>query len=70
METMHDSDELVFLYKLVRGQTGSSYACKVAASMGIEKSIIERGSEVTELISKNKPVTRKDSPTMEKQQKA
>ncbi len=65
MDTLHDNDDLVFLYKLIRGVTCSSYACKVAAAMGIERSIIDRGSEVTELISQNKPVTRRDSPAME-----
>ncbi len=65
MDTLHDENELVFLYKLIRGQAHSSYACKVAAAMGIDSSIIERGSEVTELISGNRPVTRRESPTME-----
>ncbi len=65
MSTLHDKDELVFLYKLIQGVTCSSYACKVAAAMGIERSIIDRGSEVTELISQNKPVTRRESPAME-----
>lgn len=69
MDTVHDDNDLVFLYKLIRGQTSSSYACKVAAAMGIEQSIVERGSEVTELISRNQPVTRKDSPAMEQQHK-
>ena len=46
MDTLHDDNELVFLYQLVRGQTGSSYACKVAAAMGMDESIVQRGAEV------------------------
>ncbi len=65
MDTLHENNELIFLYKLTCGVTQSSYACKVAAAMGIDSSIIQRGSEVTELISGNKPVTRRESPAME-----
>ena len=46
MDTVQDEDELVFLYQLVRGKTDTSYACHVAASMGLDPAIVKRGVQV------------------------
>ena len=68
MDTLQDKDELVFLYQLVKGSTSSSYACQVAAAMGLPASVIARGVQVTEMVSQNKPIPRADAASIVKQQ--
>lgn len=46
METLHDGEELVFLYQLVDGHTSSSYASHIASQVGLPQEIIKRGTEV------------------------
>ena len=69
MDCLQDGDELVFLYQLVEGQTTSSYACQVAAAMGLSPKVVARGAQVTDLISRNKPIPKMDAPSSDKQQK-
>ncbi len=69
MDCLQDKDELVFLYQLVIGQTTTSYACQVAAAMGIPREVISRGAQVTDLISRNQPVPKMDAVSIEKQNK-
>ena len=47
MDCLREGDELVFLYQLVRGRTDTSYACHVAAMMGLPNEIVQRGTEVS-----------------------
>ncbi|WAR24393.1 MSH5-like protein, partial [Mya arenaria] len=42
LESLHNGEELVFLYQLVEGHTSSSYACHVAAKAGLPPAIIRR----------------------------
>jgi DNA mismatch repair protein MSH5 len=69
MDTLQDKDELVFLYQLIQGSTGASYACQVAAAMGLPSAVIDRGTQVTDLVSRNLPIPRTDTASVDKQQK-
>ena len=69
MDTLQDEDELVFLYQLVQGSTSASYACQVAAAMGLPPKLIARGTQVTDLVSRNQPIPRIDTASIAKQQK-
>ena len=68
MDCLQDKDELVFLYQLVKGQCNSSYACQVAAAMGLPPKVIARGAQVTDLISRNEPIPKINAASMDKQQ--
>ncbi len=67
MDTLQDKDELVFLYQLVQGSTSTSYACQVAAAMGIPPKVIARGTQVTDLVSRNLPIPSLDSASADKE---
>ena len=49
MDCLRDGEDLVFLYQLVWGQTDTSYACHVAAMMGLPKELVERGAKVNSI---------------------
>lgn len=61
METIHDGDELLFLYQLIEGHTSSSYASHIASQAGLPQEIVKRGTEVSDLIRQNKPIHRVDT---------
>eukprot|EP00058_Branchiostoma_floridae_P015897 XP_002601385.1 hypothetical protein BRAFLDRAFT_103449 [Branchiostoma floridae] len=67
METIQDGEQLVFLYQLVDGVADSSYACTIAAQVGLPSELISRGAEVSELIRTNQPVHRVDTASTETQ---
>ncbi|XP_060592976.1 mutS protein homolog 5-like [Ruditapes philippinarum] len=67
LETLHNGEELVFLYQLVEGHTSSSYACHVATQAGLPSTIVKRGTEVSQLIRQCKPVQRRDTVATETQ---
>ncbi|XP_060085682.1 mutS protein homolog 5-like [Ylistrum balloti] len=69
MDTIHDEEELLFLYQLKEGHTSSSYASYIASQSGLPEEIVKRGVEVCELIKDNKPVHRVDSPGVDVQYK-
>ena len=46
MDTLRDGDELVFLYQLVPGLSDISYACHIAAGVGLPAHIVQRAAEV------------------------
>ena len=46
MEVLQDGEELVFLYQLVEGKTDTSYACHIAAMMGLAPELVKRGAKV------------------------
>ena len=69
MDTLEDKDELVFLYQLVAGTTSASYACQVAAAMGLPPKIIARGTQITDLISRNEPIPKLNTASIDKQHK-
>lgn len=46
LETVHDGEELLFLYHLVEGHTNSSYASHIALQAGLPQEIVKRGTEV------------------------
>ncbi|XP_041360061.1 mutS protein homolog 5-like [Gigantopelta aegis] len=69
MDCMHNGEELVFLYQLVEGHTASSYALHVATQAGLPQTIIQRSSEVSELLQHSKPVHRVDSASADTQYK-
>lgn len=69
MDTLEDKDELVFLYQLVSGTTSASYACQVAAAMGLPPKIIARGTQITDLISRNEPIPKLDTASIDQQRK-
>ena len=46
LETLHNGEELVFLYQLIEGHTSSSFACHVAAQVGLPQEVVKRGIEV------------------------
>ena len=46
MEVLQDGEELVFLYQLVEGKTDTSYACHIAAMMGLAPELVQRGAKV------------------------
>ncbi|XP_013079095.2 mutS protein homolog 5-like [Biomphalaria glabrata] len=56
LETLIQMDELVFLYQIKEGHTSSSYACNIAAVVGMAPHIVKRGQEVSDLISQHKNV--------------
>ncbi len=68
MDTLQDKDEIVFLYQLVKGRTSSSYACQVAAGVGLPPAVVARAEEVTNLASRNLPIPKAHSPLLDKQQ--
>ncbi|RUS88483.1 hypothetical protein EGW08_003741 [Elysia chlorotica] len=51
-----NGEELVFLYQIKEGSASSSYACHIAAQVGIPQNIVKRGEMVSELLSQNKSV--------------
>ncbi|KAL4235524.1 MutS protein 5 [Mactra antiquata] len=61
LETLHNGEELVFLYQLIEGHTSSSYACHVASQAGLPDHIVKRGIQVSELINQGKSVQRGDT---------
>lgn len=67
MDTIHDNEELLFLYQLKEGHTSSSYASNIAGKSGLPDEIVKRSIEVCELIKENKPVYRVDSPGVDVQ---
>ncbi|XP_060592974.1 mutS protein homolog 5-like [Ruditapes philippinarum] len=67
LETLHNGEELVFLYQLVEGHTSSSYACHVATQAGLPSTIVKRETEVSQLIRQCKPVQRRDTVATETQ---
>ncbi|XP_053395612.1 LOW QUALITY PROTEIN: mutS protein homolog 5-like [Mercenaria mercenaria] len=67
LETLHNGEELVFLYQLVEGHTTSSYACHVATQAGLPSTVVKRGMEVSQLIRRCKPVQRHDTVATETQ---
>lgn len=46
LESLHNDEELVFLYQLVEGHTSSSYASHAAIQAGVPSAIVRRGTEV------------------------
>ena len=46
IEVLQDGEELVFLYQLVAGKTDTSYACHIAAMMGVAPELVQRGTKV------------------------
>ncbi|VDI65653.1 DNA mismatch repair protein MSH5 [Mytilus galloprovincialis] len=61
LETVHDGEELLFLYHLVAGHTNSSYASHIALQAGLPQEIVKRGTEVSKLIRQNKPIEKVDT---------
>ena len=51
---------LVFLYKIISGFARQSFACHIAAEVGLPQDVIERANEITQLIRENKPIRKKD----------
>lgn len=46
MDTLNENGELIFLYQLTQGHSDTSYACHIAANVGLPQSIIKRGALV------------------------
>lgn len=46
METLREGDELIFLYQLVPGLSDISYACHIAAGVGLPANMVQRAAEV------------------------
>ncbi|KAL5486410.1 hypothetical protein EMCRGX_G018880 [Ephydatia muelleri] len=67
MDTLRDGDELVFLYQLVPGLSDISYACHIAAGVGLPTNIVQRAAEVSELIRANKLVGKIGGPGLKRQ---
>ncbi|KAK6178854.1 hypothetical protein SNE40_011344 [Patella caerulea] len=65
LDTLHNGEDLVFLYQIVEGHTSSSYASHVAAKVGLPQEIVKRGIEVSDLLRKKQPVHRVDSESTE-----
>ena len=57
----NETGALVFLYKLIAGFAKQSYACHIAAEVGLPHDVIERANEVTQLIRENKAIEKKDN---------
>ena len=57
----NETGRLVFLYKLTSGYAKQSYACHIAAEVGLPHDVIERANEVTQLIRENKVIEKKDN---------
>lgn len=54
---IHDAEQpLVFLYKVVKGVSGS-YAIEVAAAIGIDQQIANRAKEIFEALKSGKQIT-------------
>ncbi|KXJ15947.1 MutS protein-like 5 [Exaiptasia diaphana] len=68
-EVMQDGEELVFLYQLVEGHANCSYACHIAQLAGVPADLVKRSAEVSEMIRCNKPLQRRDSLSLDVQQK-
>ena len=47
METMHEGEDLVFLYHLKPGSVTYSYAFHIAMAAGLPKEVIARAKEVS-----------------------
>lgn len=61
LETLHNGEELLFLYHLIEGHANSSYAGHVAIQAGLPQEIVKRGTEVSDLIRQNKPIEKVDT---------
>lgn len=46
MDTLRDGDDLIFLYQLIPGLSDISYACHIAAHVGLPANIVKRAAEV------------------------
>ena len=46
LETLNNGEELVFLYQLTEGHTSSSFACHIAAQVGLPQEVVQRGIQV------------------------
>ena len=57
----NETGALVFLYKIIAGFAKQSYACHLAAEIGLPSGVIARANEVTQCIRENKPIEKKDS---------
>ena len=57
----NETGALVFLYRIIAGFAKQSYACHIAAEIGLPNDVIERANEVTQCIRENKPIEKKDS---------
>ena len=49
METLHQGEELIFLYQLIQGSCDTSYAGHVASVAGLPEHIVRRGNQVTNI---------------------
>ena len=47
LETLNNGEELVFLYQLTEGHTSSSFACHIAAQVGLPQEVVQRGIQVS-----------------------
>ncbi|XP_035829807.1 mutS protein homolog 5 [Aplysia californica] len=56
MDTVMNGAELVFLYQLKEGHATSSYACNIAALVGIPEHVIRRGKQVSALLGQYRSV--------------
>ncbi|KAI6655986.1 MutS protein-like protein 5-like [Oopsacas minuta] len=57
----NETGAMVFLYKLTAGFAKQSYACHIAAEVGLPNDVIERANEVTQRIRENKSIEKKES---------
>ncbi|CAL1542302.1 unnamed protein product [Lymnaea stagnalis] len=70
LETVMNEGQLVFLYQIKEGHTSSSYACNIAAQVGMPASVIQRGNEVSSLLSQYKAVPHmRDSQTIQQNER-
>ncbi|CAE1267086.1 MSH5 [Acanthosepion pharaonis] len=69
METMHNGEELVFLFQLIPGFAKSSFANETALQAGLPLEIVKRGVEISKLIQENQPIHRVDTASTEQQLK-
>lgn len=69
METMHNGEELVFLFQLIPGFAKSSFANETALQAGLPSEIVKRGVEISKLIQENQPIHRVDTASTEQQLK-
>ncbi|ELT91413.1 hypothetical protein CAPTEDRAFT_89832 [Capitella teleta] len=56
LEVHIEGEELVFLYQVVNGVARRSYACHIAGLAGLPAEVVQRGSEVFNLVQRNEPV--------------
>ncbi|XP_046326670.2 mutS protein homolog 5-like [Haliotis rufescens] len=61
LDTLHNGEELVFLYQIVEGHTTSSYASHIAAQAGLPQDVVNRGTQVSALLRECRPVHRLDT---------